>query len=99
MATYRVLPGCEGYINDRMETEGNLFDARDGLTGSWFESVDAAAEAVSEIDSEPEFEVEAQADAAEDAASEDEGTRPDPALAEAEVAAGEPGEDDGVEVL
>jgi len=97
MAKYRVLPGKFGYINDRMESDGNVFEAKDGLTGSWFESVDE--EAVSKIDTDEAPAVEEQAAAAEDAASEDEGTRPDPALAEAEVAAGEPGEGDDVEVL
>ena len=95
MAKYRVNEKGPGYINDRMEQPGAEFVAKDGLKGSWFDKVeDQPVAEVSESDSADEV----VADAMENAASEAQGTRPDPALAEAEVAASE-SEDMVVETL
>lgn len=46
MAKYKVKAGKEGYINDRMEKDGAVFEAKEGLTGSWFDPLpDVAPEA------------------------------------------------------
>ncbi len=95
MAKYRVKEGCLGYINDRMETEGNVFEGREGLYGSWFEQIEGQNEAPAEVAS---AEPEAQDKAMEDAAAEGEGTMPAEQLVEAEVAASDT-KDDGVETL
>lgn len=95
MAKYRVKAGKEGYINDRMEKDGAVFEAKDGLTGSWFDEV---------LSDEPEAEAEpgaisteqAQADAQEAAVAESgDGTH----TAEKAAAELDAESDDGVETL
>ena len=91
MAKYLVKEGMQGYINDRMEKEGAVFEADEGIKGSWFDAVADAPVAEVVADSV----VEAQAAANESAVAESgDGTHT------AETAAAEDADtDDGVEVL
>ncbi len=62
LVKYRVKEDCKGYVNDRMETEGNVFQAAPGLEGSWFEPVEEVSDEtngnVSTPEDEPEVEEE-----------------------------------------
>ena len=98
MAKYRVKSGMKGYINDRMESDGAVFEAKDSLTGSWFDLV--ADEPKAEVNAEAEpgaiSTEQAQADAQEAAVAE-----PGDGTHTAETAAAEldAESDDGVETL
>lgn len=50
MAKYKVKEGCMGFT-DRRLYEGQVFEGKDGLTGSWFEGVSGKQ---AEVLAEPE---------------------------------------------